>query len=104
MEQLNNSISPWAERSEKQGELKAVHWQDEDNKASIANKLMAVEQELTMQRRQRRKSQAFYKRLTEPGNKQPKGQFTACYLKKKLKKMDRWWTNTTVYICRNWWL
>lgn len=82
MEQLNNSISPWAERSEKQGELKAVHWQDEDNKASIANKLMAVEQELTMQRRQRRKSQAFYKRLTEPGNKQPKGQFTACYLKK----------------------
>ncbi|KAK7109186.1 uncharacterized protein [Littorina saxatilis] len=51
-----------------------IHDVDKDNKASITSKLASVEQELTMQRRQRRKSQTFYKKLTEPGAKQPKGE------------------------------
>ena len=58
---------------------RSLRWQDEDNRASMAAKLSSVEQELSMQRRQRRKSQAFYKRLTEPGAKQAKGQSISAF-------------------------
>ncbi|XP_076460857.1 uncharacterized protein LOC143293637 isoform X2 [Babylonia areolata] len=50
-----------------------IHGVDEKNKPFIEAKLASLDQEIGMLRRERRKSQAFYKRLTDPGVKQPKG-------------------------------
>ncbi|KAK7479244.1 hypothetical protein BaRGS_00029492, partial [Batillaria attramentaria] len=64
-----------------------IHEIDEDNKATIESRLSSVEQEIAVQRKQRRKSQAFYKKLTEPGSKQTKGE-TKGVISQVLKDMS----------------
>ena len=49
------------------------YFKDEGKKDVITAKLVSLEQEMAMERKQRKKSQTFYKKLTEPNAKQTKG-------------------------------
>ncbi|KAL8607919.1 hypothetical protein ACOMHN_005474 [Nucella lapillus] len=51
-----------------------IHSVDERSRPAIESKLSSIEQEVSVLRRQRRKSQAFYRRLTDPPASQNKGE------------------------------